>query len=110
MSLQASKGLSAKFVIVCSQVEELIPGNDFSESNIQEQRRLFYVAITRCKAAEEFPGRFLISSFLELLVQAARRMGIPSKDGASRRVSASRYLADLGQNAPAAVRGETLLG
>lgn len=62
MSLHAAKGLSAKMVIIMSAVEGLIPLNNAS---IEEQRRLFYVAITRCKGGKkgEYLGTLIISAF-----------------------------------------------
>lgn len=48
MSLHASKGLRAPLFIM-SAVEGLIP---FHGKPIEEQRRLFYVAITRCKGGK----------------------------------------------------------
>jgi superfamily I DNA/RNA helicase len=56
MSLHSSKGLSAKLVILASLIDPLVPflkkdlPADQVESTIQEARRLFYVAITRCKS------------------------------------------------------------
>lgn len=60
MSLHASKGLSAPLVIIMSAVEDLIP---FRDKPIEEQRRLFYVAITRCKGGEKgkYAGKVIIS-------------------------------------------------
>ncbi len=63
MSLHAAKGLSAKIVIIMSAVESLIPLA--SSGTLEEQRRLFYVAITRCKGGKEgeHPGKLIISAF-----------------------------------------------
>ena len=60
MSLHASKGLSANLVIIMSAVDGFIPSR---KSSIAEQRRLFYVAITRCKGGEpgRHPGKVIIS-------------------------------------------------
>ena len=61
MSLHAAKGLSAKLVIIMSAINGLIP---LEGKDIEEQRRLFYVAITRCKGSkDEYPGMVVISSF-----------------------------------------------
>lgn len=66
MSLHAAKGLSAGMVIVMSTVEGLIPLHDKS---IEEQRRLFYVAITRCKYSDKEKdknfGKLVTSWFVE---------------------------------------------
>lgn len=63
MSLHAAKGLSAQMVIVMSAVEGLIPLKN--AGTIEEQRRLFYVAITRCKGAKTggYPGKLIISTY-----------------------------------------------
>ena len=105
MSLHASKGLSAKFVIVCSMIDELIPfirTDDEAEieKTVEEQRRLLYVAITRCKASDEYKGRLLISSFLKIDGVDALQMGIPARASEIRRVRSTRYLRDFIDSAP----------
>ena len=64
MSLHAAKGLSAKVVIIMSAVEGLLP---LDGKDLEEQRRLFYVAITRCKGgkAGSYPGKLVISTYTE---------------------------------------------
>ncbi len=110
MSLHSSKGLSAKVVIVCSMIDELIPSlkADMSEEKkqkvIQECRRLFYVAVTRCKATEEFNGSLVISSFSKIDGKEALQLGIvPSWVGAIRNVYATRFIRELGAEAPVTV-------
>ena len=55
MSLHKSKGLTADLVVVAGCMDGLIPHVDFSlpqeerEAVMEEQRRLFYVAITRSR-------------------------------------------------------------
>ena len=55
MSLHKSKGLTSKVVIVAECIEGLVPTldedhtPDEAAANLEEQRRLFYVAITRCR-------------------------------------------------------------
>lgn len=63
MTMHAAKGLSAQMVIIMSAVEGLIP--QAGSGTIEEQRRLFYVAITRCKGGKvgEYPGKLIISSY-----------------------------------------------
>jgi DNA helicase II / ATP-dependent DNA helicase PcrA len=58
MSLHKSKGLSSHFVFIVGCVEGLLPGRPGPDPNqvqrvakLQEDRRLFYVGITRAKAA-----------------------------------------------------------
>ena len=70
LSLHAAKGLSAHLVIIMSAIDDLMPIGNAPEQ-IEEQRRLFYVAITRCKGATEkdengnpnYPGKLVISYF-----------------------------------------------
>ena len=70
LSLHAAKGLSAPLVIIMSAIDDLLPIKNAPEQ-IEEQRRLFYVAITRCKGATEkdengnpnYPGKLVISYF-----------------------------------------------
>ncbi|MDI7237914.1 UvrD-helicase domain-containing protein [Leptospira santarosai] len=117
MSLHSSKGLSAKFVIITSAIDPLIPYYDrkLSESEqekaIEESRRLFYVAITRCKSSENaYPGRLIISSFTSLPIVEAARMGINNVQGRPFvQVLASRFLQELGPSAPIPIRGNSAL-
>ena len=82
MSLHAAKGLSAGMVIIMSAVEELLPR--VKGSSIEEQRRLFYVGITRCKRKEgQYPGKVLISAFKK------------SEDG-EKDYTLSRFVGELG--------------
>jgi superfamily I DNA/RNA helicase len=106
MSLHASKGLSAKCVIVMSAIDELIPGPiDNSgipiEKQIEEKRRLFYVAITRCKSSNNaYPGKLIISSFSGLPGAEALSVKIPAKANSWRFVSASQFINEFGNTAP----------
>ncbi len=51
MTVHASKGLEFKYVYIVGMEEKLFPSirQEFSESEIEEERRLFYVAMTRAK-------------------------------------------------------------
>ncbi len=116
MSLHSSKGLSSKFVIVCSMIDELMPfiDKDATEEEVkileQEQRRLFYVAITRCKGKpEDYPGKLIISSFINIPGIEALRLGVLAKVGINRKVSSTRFIGELGSTAPKSVLGETLI-
>lgn len=115
MSLHSSKGLSSKFVIICSMIDELMPflPSDLSpeetEARIQEQRRLFYVAITRCKGDQSYEGRLLISSFTNIPGIKALNFNIPAKPNLNRQVKSTRFIKDLGQNAPRPVLGTSLI-
>lgn len=105
MSLHKSKGLTARVVIVTSCVEGLVPGwetDQLSEAEreaaLQEQRRLFYVAITRTKEI------LVLSSAIHFAASIAPRLGVRlTSDGVG---AASRFIDELGPDAPIAVRGE----
>ena len=103
MSLHKSKGLTSRVVIIAGTVAGLIPYIDFDrtppeqEILLQEQRRLFYVAITRPTE------RLLISSALHIDPAVAYRIGARVRQNG--RVYSSRFLDELGQAAPAAVSG-----
>ena len=105
MSLHASKGLSAKFVVVMSCIDELLPRIESNATpeeikiQIEEQRRLFYVAITRCKCSEDYNGTLIISSFVGLPGNEASQINIISST-AWRRVRASRFISEFRGNAP----------
>jgi DNA helicase II / ATP-dependent DNA helicase PcrA len=115
MSLHSSKGLSGKLVILCSMIDHLMPfipdglTPEQIEHNVQEQRRLFYVAITRCKASDNYPGRLIISSFLSIFGLNAVRMGIPASPKSYLKVASTRFLKDFGKTAPLSILGDTLL-
>ena len=115
MSLHSSKGLSAKFVILTSMIDQLmpfIPNRDNAEEvrlSVEEARRLFYVAITRCKASKDYDGRLIISSFLSIPGLEALRMGIPANPKNFLRTRSTRFITDFGNVAPAAIRGRDLV-
>lgn len=115
MSLHSSKGLSARFVILCSMIDRLMPfipdGLNYDETliDIQEQRRLFYVAITRCKDSTECQGRLIISSFLSIFGLEAARMGIPANPKSHLSVISTRFNKEFGETAPASILGNKLL-
>lgn len=111
MSLHKSKGLTADLVVVIGCVEGLVPTlyGELTEAErsrmLQEQRRLFYVALTRAKST------LILSSFLKVEKADAYRMGIQVGFGFRRQVStiASRFLAELGTSCPIPVTGAQLL-
>jgi DNA helicase II / ATP-dependent DNA helicase PcrA len=115
MSLHSSKGLSAKLVILCSMIDHLMPflPSDTPEEEmnavIQEQRRLFYVAVTRCKSSPEYPGRLVISSFLRIPGVDALRMGLDAPSQGYLSVHSTRFIRDFGDASPKPVLGDTLL-
>lgn len=106
MSLHASKGLSAKFVVIMSCIDELLPRVNIDATpeiirkQIEEQRRLFYVGITRCKCSSDYSGTLIISSFVELPGKEALQFNISSNSNNIRRVRASRFISEFRDTAP----------
>jgi superfamily I DNA/RNA helicase len=111
MTLHKAKGLSAELVVVAGCVQGLIPSIDLELPNrereriLQEQRRLFYVAVTRPKQA------LILSSFVQVPHGDAMQMGVPTAGGSweARVVHASEFLHDLGPHCPPVSLGETLI-
>ncbi len=56
MTVHSSKGLEFPYVFVAGMEENIFPSGGFlaSETEIEEERRLFYVAMTRAKKAVQF--------------------------------------------------------
>lgn len=113
MSLHKSKGLTADLVVVVGCVEGLIPEQYDSGKTIltqeqfeHEQRRLFYVAITRTRRI------LILSSVTRWERGLAHRMG--ARVGTGNRTHAtsiaSRFLSDLGPTRPDAVLGTSIVG
>jgi DNA helicase-2/ATP-dependent DNA helicase PcrA len=108
MSLHKSKGLTSKAVIVTGCSHGLIPFFNADETpderavTLREQRRLFYVAITRCTEI------LVISSVSSMERKFAHKLGarLASGHGPTGRTIASRFLDELGPEAPVAVRGQ----
>lgn len=116
MSLHKSKGLSAPATIVASCVEGVIPRRPDDKltdveklAHIEEQRRLFFVGITRVKAkpTEGQPGRLILTYSRRMSAFEARKSGIvPAKFEYGEAVlNGSRFLAELGPHAPEPVKG-----
>jgi superfamily I DNA/RNA helicase len=111
MSLHKSKGLSAPATIVAACVEGVLPRRPDEEltdnqklADIEEQRRLFFVGITRVKArpADEEPGRLILTYSRRMGAADARQSGIqPANFEYGEAVMhASRFLGQLGPSAP----------
>jgi len=106
MSLHKSKGLTSKIVMVAGCNEGLIPTIDRKltiveqRRQLKEQRRLFYVAITR-------PRQILVlSSFLRIAAKTAYKIRVDTSGrGAMVGTIASQFLSQLGPDAPDAVEG-----
>lgn len=116
MSLHKSKGLSAPIVIIAGCVEGLLPQKPADrltdadkKAYLEEQRRLFYVGITRTKAdvKNNNPGTLILTSARTLSFANAKTGNITfaSHCGSSVVVHASRFLKELGSSAPATEKG-----
>jgi superfamily I DNA/RNA helicase len=107
MSLHKSKGLTSKIAIVAGCTEGLIPFQDNEQSLaeqdavLREQRRLFYVAITRCTEV------LVLSSAAHMERKLAWKIGARLQPGraATGNTIASRFLGELGPTAPPARTG-----
>lgn len=116
MSLHKSKGLSAPVTIIAGCVEGLLPKQPDkatptpeAAAQIEEQRRLFFVGITRVKAdpGAEKPGTLILTYSRHMPMADAMGAGI-SPAGASygiARLNASRFIRELGARAPKPVSG-----
>ena len=114
MSLHKSKGLSAPVTIIAGCVEGLLPMRpDLSLSPqaktafIEEQRRLFFVGISRVKASlgTGQPGTLLLTYSQRMPLSTAMGSGISpaAVSYGIAALNASRFIAELGQQAPAPV-------
>lgn len=114
MSLHSSKGLSAKLVVLTSMIDPLIPyiprdtPAEDRERVVQEARRLFYVAVTRCKASDNYSGRLVISSFLSIIGTEALQMGMSANPRGMLRTRTTRFVSDFGNISPVPKRGDQL--
>lgn len=107
MSLHKSKGLTAKCVVVVGCVAGALPtvrsglSSVAQQAAIQEQRRLFYVAITRTRQT------LVLSSAATAPYGDAMHMGLTTarRFGSSAVLQASPFLADLGAQAPPTLSG-----
>ncbi len=110
MSLHKSKGLTADLVVVMGCVEGLTPHVDESLSQeehnrmLEEQRRLFYVALTRSR------DTLILSSVTNLPRDLAHHLQVPII-GHRQNVStiASRFIDELGPTRPNPINGARLL-
>lgn len=108
MSLHKSKGLTSEVVLVTDCIQGLIPrladnlGQAARERELQEQRRLFYVAITRCTE------RLVMSSVSQLSTALAYRIGARLRGPRRRTVRptiTTRFISEMGPSAPDAIDG-----
>lgn len=104
MSLHKSKGLTARMVVVAGAVQGLVPmiRPELSAlekvASLEEQRRLFYVAITRTTET------LVISGFGAIRRDGAHQIGmiLPLGAGMTAVAQASEYIAELGPESPRA--------
>ena len=107
MSLHKSKGLTSKVTIISGCTQGLIPFVNADETaeearaTLQEQRRLFYVAITRCTET------LAISSTVRMPRKFAWKIGarVAPGMGSVATTVASIFIDELGPDAPASKRG-----
>jgi DNA helicase II / ATP-dependent DNA helicase PcrA len=115
MSLHKSKGLSSPVVIIAGCVEGLLPTAPDPEATpaeneaaLEEQRRLFFVGLTRVKAnpAGNRPGVLVLTSSRTMSLADAMQSGIrPARvEYGTAHVHASRFIQELGPSAPATQR------
>ena len=109
MSLHKSKGLTADLVAVVGCIEGLVPrlegdSPDAQAANLEEQRRLFYVAVTRTTRV------LILSSVKWLPRKVVYSMGaqVRGTNPGYALTMASRFLEELGPSRPAAVLGSSL--
>jgi superfamily I DNA/RNA helicase len=116
MSLHKSKGLSAPVTIIAGCIEGLLPRQPDPvlpparrDAELEEQRRLFYVGITRVKAnpAAGKPGVLILSYSANMPLADAMGAGIRPASTArgTARLHASRFIQELGPAAPRPIAG-----
>lgn len=116
MSLHKSKGLSAPVTIIAGCVEGLLPmrpsPNQSPEARaayMEEQRRLFYVGISRVKASPPSgqPGTLILTYSQNMSLAVAMGAGITpaGSNYGTATLIASRFIAELGPSAPQPVVG-----
>jgi DNA helicase II / ATP-dependent DNA helicase PcrA len=111
MSLHKSKGLTADLVVVCGCLQGLIPSIDGDASmqqqqrSVEEQRRLFYVAITRTRRT------LVLSSVTGLPFAVAQRMRARAHRStrSTATTMASQFIHELGPQCPSAMSGQRFL-
>jgi DNA helicase-2/ATP-dependent DNA helicase PcrA len=107
MSFYKSKGLTAKIVVLAGLVQGLLPATregtqQEREADYQEQRRLFYVGLTRTTQA------LVLSSYATLSIATAMRVGAQRGRFLGQgqvQVFASDFLRELGPRMPQPLAG-----
>jgi superfamily I DNA/RNA helicase len=111
-TLWGAKGVTADHVYVLGLFDEVIPGSRRSEypgtddEYIKEQRRLFYVSITRAKST------LVLSRPDKIKRTDADRMGIAVSSGNNQYpyVEVSRFLREILEHLPQGIDGESWAG
>jgi superfamily I DNA/RNA helicase len=107
-----AKGITADHVYILGLCAEAIPGKRRDEypgtdaDYAEEQRRLFYVSITRTRKT------LVMSRALKIARGEAKRMGLAIEDGSAYQVglTMSPFLRDVIALLPAAIRGDVWQG
>lgn len=116
MSLHKSKGLSAPVTIIAGCVQGLLPklaetgtAVDEAAAMLEEQRRLFFVGVTRVKADPSHgkPGKLMLSYSQRMSLQDAMGAGITpaSVSYGVAKLHASQFIGELGPTAPQPAAG-----
>ena len=110
MSLHKSKGLISPVVVIAGCIEGLLPAApdpdkspQEQQADLEEQRRLLYVGLTRVKAVPESnqPGVLLLTYSRSMTLADAMQCIRPARVSyADAFVNASRFIRELGPSAP----------
>jgi superfamily I DNA/RNA helicase len=108
MSLFKSKGLTSDVVVIVGVVQDLLPHPPKLKwtvnqklKDLEEQRRMFYVGLTRAKK------ELILSYFEQIDIQLGRKMRLPAEDSRSYiSTKYSPFLPELGPSCPDPKRGE----
>ena len=111
MSLHKSKGLTARIAVIAGCIQGVLPHIDRElslqeqERQLQEQRRLFYVAITRSSET------LVVSSPLYLDIHIAYRIGAVARRRQAGQVETifTQFFDEFGDEAPEMHQGEDFL-
>lgn len=116
MSLHKSKGLSAPVTIIAGCVDGLLPKQPDADlphverdAQLEEQRRLFYVGISRVKASPQQgkPGILILTYAQQMSLRSVMGAGISpaSVSYGDARLIASRFIREMGSAAPRPIAG-----
>ena len=115
MSLHKSKGLSSPYVFIAQCIQGVLPqiaksGTPKAEADaaLEEQRRLFFVGITRVKAGGGHVGSLFLTYPKAMQSGMAKQQDIPftKEIYGQAQLSPSIFIQELGKSAPAPVAGD----